>query len=204
MREEPVVEQLLQRASAGEELALSQLIERTLPGLRAYVARRLDRTTASKESVSDLVQSACREVIQGYDAFEYEGELPFRAYLYRTAMNKVIDRRRYYRAEKRSTAQVLSLQDVPDGATTDRMREGNPGPDQVVVQREEIDLLDKAWAQLPEDLREILMLRRVYGLSNRRAAEQLGSTEARTRHLLARALARLTTLYDDDCPALEN
>ena len=181
-----------------QEPALGVLIERTLPALRAFVARRLDRSTASKESVSDLVQSACREVIQNFEGFEYEGELPFRAYLYRTALNKVIDKRRYYHAEKRGANRDIALQELSDNDAAGQASEACDGPPERLLHQEEIDLLENAWGQLPEELREILTLRRIWGLSNRRAAERLGTTRARARRLFGRALARLTALYDTE------
>ena len=51
-----------------------------------------------------------------------------------------------------------------------------------------------AFAQLPEDYREVITLSRVVGLSHGQIASQLGKSEGAVRVLLHRALARLSGL----------
>ena len=51
-----------------------------------------------------LVQSVCRKVIEHIDRFEHRSEAGFKQWLYRTAERKIIDRYRYYTADKREAA----------------------------------------------------------------------------------------------------
>ena len=60
--------------------------------------------------------------------------------------------------------------------------------------REQIGLLEGAFDELPEDYREVILLFHVVGLSHREVAERMDRTEAATRNLLSRALARLSRL----------
>ena len=58
---------------------------------------------------------------------------------------------------------------------------------------EELEHLASAFAALPPDWREVILLARVRGLSHAEIARTLGRTESATRTLLSRALARLAT-----------
>ena len=83
---------LLRQASGGDDAALGELLARHLPGLRAYVRQRTGQAIRARESVSDLVQSVCREVIQHADRFQYGGEVGFKPWLYKTALRKIANR----------------------------------------------------------------------------------------------------------------
>ena len=80
---------------------MDALLERHLPGLFAFMRLRAGEFLRRRESVSDLVQSVCREVLADPGDFSYRGEGQFRRWLYTTALRKIIDKGRYYRAEKR-------------------------------------------------------------------------------------------------------
>ena len=60
--------------------------------------------------------------------------------------------------------------------------------------REEVERLRAALSKLPENYRQVIHLAHVDGLSHREIAERLGISEANSRVLLSRALARLATL----------
>ena len=71
---------LLERASQGDPSAVDALLQRHLPGLQDFVRRNLGQLVQRKESSSDLVQSACREVLEHAGRFQYDGEEGFRRY----------------------------------------------------------------------------------------------------------------------------
>ena len=62
----------------------------------------------------------------------------------------------------------------------------------------ELERLEAAFAELPPAWREVIVLVRLSGLSHAEAARRLGRSEASTRTLLSRALARLATRLEDD------
>jgi DNA-directed RNA polymerase specialized sigma24 family protein len=51
----------------GDQLAIEALLERHLPGLRAFVRLRAGPAVRTRESTTDVVQSACREVLAHFD-----------------------------------------------------------------------------------------------------------------------------------------
>ena len=74
---------------------MDRLLERHVPSLRKFLRLRCGPRIRDMESVSDLVQSVCREALQELDDFEYRGEPAFRAWLFRLAERRVVDRVRF-------------------------------------------------------------------------------------------------------------
>ena len=98
---------LIQSAAGGNAASVNLLLDRYLPGLRAFIRLRTDATMRAKESTSDLAQSVCREVLEHIDRYQYRGEEGFKYWLYTTALRKIADRHKYYGAEKRDAAREL-------------------------------------------------------------------------------------------------
>ena len=174
---------------ARSEPSIESLLERNLEDVAAYVRNNLDPALRAKESVSDVVQSVCREVLDRKDDLSFKDEIAFRTYLYRSALRKVIDRRRYYLAAKRDVAREVALQtgdgDVP------------PSPEEAT---EALDRFEAAFAQLSETHQEVISLRRIFGMDAEAAGQRLGISASETRKRLARALARLAVVMGDHHP----
>jgi RNA polymerase sigma factor (sigma-70 family) len=169
---------------------LDELLERHLPELRAYLRRRARGLLAARESASDLAQSVCREVIEHVDRFEH-GERgaveSFRAWLYRTAERKLVDRYRYYTATKRDGVRVEE-----DGDGNGSSRLPLPAtPSHQAVAREELAAAEAALARLEPAQREAILLSRVEGLPHAEIARRMGRSEGAVRNLVYRGLAQV-------------
>jgi RNA polymerase sigma-70 factor (ECF subfamily) len=183
-------ETLVTHASQGDAEAMDALLERHLPGLRAYVRLHAGPLLRQRESCSDLAQSVCREVLQAMRGFEYRGEAPFCKWLYQKALSKLQMRQRYYLADKRSPARERALAD--EGGT--QLREiyaSICSPSQVAIRNEDLALLEATFDQLPDDYRKVISLAHIVGLAHAEIAEEMGRSEIAVRSLLHRALARL-------------
>jgi RNA polymerase sigma-70 factor (ECF subfamily) len=189
-------QQLIQRASGGDVVAVDVLLERHLPGLRRYVEQNLSPALRAKESSSDLVQSVCREVLAGLGHFEYRGEAAFRSWLYQAALRKLIDRHRYYKAEKRDpgreavplTGTALSQEEL------ERLATSMASPSRSAMMHEEIARLEQGFARLAEADQRVIRMVYVEGLTHAQVAEREGINVVNSRKLLSRALARLSKL----------
>lgn len=187
-------QRLVDQASQGDAQAIEQLLGMHLPGVRAFVRLRMSPDLRGKESVSDVVQSACREVLQHMGRFEYRGEGNFKHFLYTTALRKVLNKDRYYHKAMRDVRR-----EAERGATHEASRDDSLSqiyqtlstPSGHVMTKESIERLERAFDDLPEDYREVVLLSRLMGLSHREIASQLGRSELATRSLLARALTTL-------------
>lgn len=171
---------------------LEVLFARNLHHVRAFVRLRIDAVTRDNEAISDVVQSACREVLAN-EAFEFRGEVAFRSYLCQAALHKIRDRRRHYLAKKRRAGTTTPI-DPGDSQIELVYRTSLFDPARGAIRAEEITLLEAAFERLPEDYREVLTLYRIVGLSITDLARQFGRTEGAVKALLGRAMGRLTSL----------
>ncbi len=186
---------LVEHATRGDAPALRELLERYLPPVRAYLRLRADRMLLDKESVSDLAQSVCRDVLEQLDRFRYDGEDGFRRWLFKTAERKVLDRHAYYKAKKRAP-DAGPVGDGPGSASPDldatlACYRQLVTPSQHAIAREQLERVERAIAELPDDLRQVVVLSRVVGLSRSAVAEEIGKSEGAVRMMLHRALARV-------------
>jgi len=188
---------LIQAASEGDGVAVDVLLERNLPGLRAYIRLNAGQLVRAKESCSDLVQSVCREVLQDVGGFEYQGEAAFRQWLYTAALRKVMDKHRFYKQQKRDAAKEVAAPGTESspGDLLDQYG-GFYTPSHDAAMKEELERVEGAFDELPDDYREVITLARIVGLPHKEIAEKMGRTEVATRHLLARAMARLAGILD--------
>lgn len=187
---------LLHRAGRGDEPAVRTLLERYLPGLRAFVRLNTGRLLRSKESCSDLVQSACREVLQHADDFVYGGEAGFKQWLFRTAMRKIVHRHEHWHAAKRDADRELETSDsAATGDTTELLEcyRAFYTPSQQAAAREELERVEAAFDRLPQTQRQVIVMAKILGMSRAEIGAELGRSELAVRTLLSRALAQLAT-----------
>ena len=172
---------------------METLLQQHLEGLRRYLDQHAGDLVGAKESSSDLVQSVCREVLErlATDRLHYQGEAEFRSWLYGAALLKVKKRRRYYRSARRDVAREQPLAGQEGESLRVPFRRS---PSSVVAAREEVRLLRAALQRLPDRYRKIVEMAQWEGLSHGAIARRLEISEAHSRVLLARALARLATI----------
>ncbi len=142
------------------------------------------------EQSSDLVQSVCREALEDR-GFEFRSAPEFRAWLWVTALNKLRDRLRYAGAAKRDAAR--EDRDSDTGAPHE-VAGPDRSPSEAAAAKEEAALLERAFAELPDDQRKVLELSHMQGMSHAAIGERIGRTELAVRSLVYRAMARLSTL----------
>jgi RNA polymerase sigma factor (sigma-70 family) len=186
----------IQRARLGDNEALESLLALHLPGLRGFLQNRAGDVIRGKETVSDLVQSTCREVLQDLSAHDFEDEVHFKHWLYQAALRKVVDRARHWRAERRDVAREAR---EPGGADADSvegrllagLEEALGTPSQVAMGREELRRVEAALNRLPKEQRNLILMARFLDLPHREIARQTGQAEGTVRVQLMRALAAL-------------
>lgn len=182
--------QTLAAATRGDPAAVSDLLQRYLPGLRQFVRLRAGVVVQGREEHSDIVQSACRDVLESLARYRYGGEDGFRRWLYRTALRKIADRHEYYRAQKRDVGRQAQM------ASGSGYVGDHTSPSQDAIANEEAKRIEQALADLPDDYREVIVLAKYVGLSRREIASEMGRSELAVRTLLSRALAQLAERLD--------
>ena len=192
-------DRLVDRTTQGDAAALEALLERHLPSLLVYVRLHAGELLRRKEASQDLVQSVCREILASMDRFEHRGAPAFRAWLFAKALGKIRDRQRYWLAGRRDARRERELTDSVSGAIDHAaVRPQFASPSQAAIGEEEMRRLEDAFEELPEDYRQVITLARIVGLPHAEIAAQMERSEAATRVLLYRALARLGRLMDGE------
>lgn len=101
-------EALLQQAAAGDGRALQSLLVQHLPSLVAFVRLQAGPAVRAKESISDLAQSVCVEVLCDATQFAYQGEAQFRQWLFLQVLRKIQNRHRHHRAARRDVRREVA------------------------------------------------------------------------------------------------
>ncbi len=162
------------RAKSGDREAIRYLYVRYANNIYSYVASLL-RNHHEAEDVTQQVFAKLPDSLQRYE----DRGAPFLSWLVRLARNAAIDQLRSRRAVP--VAEPILAEAPDDGASRDRR-----------------EILRAALAGLPEDQREIIVLRHVGGLAPAEIAARLGRSESAVNglhHRGRRALrAELTRL----------
>lgn len=174
---------------------LERLLEANLGGLRAFLRVRVGARLRAQLGHSDLVQSVCREVLQGAERFEFQGDAAFRGWLFTTALRKIVEKDRRLRAARRDVEREVPIDAGPDDGADAGVLQGYADattPSMIAMGKEGAAKLEEAFDDLSEEHREIITLSRFAGLSHAQIALQLGKNEEACRQLLRRALIRLS------------
>ena len=188
-------------AIGGDPAALGELFGRNLPKLVAFLRVHAGNRLLARESASDLAQSVCREVLADAHRLDYRGEEAFRKMLFLQATRKILDRDRYVHGQCRSPAREVRAGGADsEGADLLDCYATLGTPSRHAGAREELERFENALAQLPEEQRQVVGMHRLLQLSYEEIASQLQKTESAVRGLVARGLARLSTLLREPGP----
>lgn len=179
--------ELFGQATQGDRNALEQMLQRYLPHLHAYVHARLGDALEPRESSVDVVQSVCRQVLASRATHEFADEEHFRAWLFTAAVNKMREKFRHHRGQRRAVAREAGALDESAFAVAAAF----PTPSQDAIGKETAAAVAASLAALGEEHREVVTLARIVKLPHRVIAEVMQRSEPAVRKLLGRALLEL-------------
>lgn len=185
-------------ASHGDERAVGWLLERHIPAVLAYVRANAGANLLAREASVDLVQSACREVLQDLSRYDYRDEAGFRHWLLLSAERKILERARHHGRQKRGEGRAATPLSAVESGLLQRAYAGVCTPSRDAMAREELARAERALQSLTPEHREVILLVRVVGLSHADAGLQLGKTERAVTSLLHRALTEFALAMGDD------
>jgi RNA polymerase sigma-70 factor, ECF subfamily len=186
------IERLAAAASRGDAVSIEQVLVRYLPRLHAFLRAQIDANARLGESVSDLAQSTCRELLAAGPEFTWQGEARFRSWLFTAALNKVRTRLRRQNTQKRQHGRDdgADLGDLTD------LRAALHSPSREAIGNEANEELVRALDVLQPAQREVIALARLAGLPIAEVAQVMGRTESAVRTLLSRSLVALSAVMD--------
>lgn len=133
------------------------------------------------DDVDDLVQEAFSRLLKAYDSGPIVNP---RAYLFVVSRNLALNQLRHLRYERPQGAEMVDPLSIVDEINS---------PAESVASQEELQHLIKAIQSLPKRCRQIITLRKIYGLSQKEVASHLGisvhTVEAQGRIGLRKCIA---------------
>jgi RNA polymerase sigma-70 factor, ECF subfamily len=188
-------DKLIEEARNGNIDRLGRLLEMYRRYLRLLANIEIGRNLQAKLDASDLVQDTLLEAHRNFPKFQGTSETQFVCWLRQImAANLANLLRRYLgtqgrnvRLERELVIHLDQSSRLLDRGLVDR---GN-SPSQQAFHREQSVLLADALEQLPEDYREVLVLRHLECLSFAEVSRRMGRSVDSVEKLWVRGLARL-------------
>ncbi len=183
-------ESLLRAAEQGDRAALSRLVDMHRAYLRRVIDLRMDQALRGRVDPSDIVQET--QMVANKRIKDYIQRRPasFKLWLRGEAMQQVAAHyRRHVTADRRSVQRECSISDASGILLAKGLLAGTPS--RVVAEKEIAHRVRELVDDLPENDREILLLRYVEQLSNAEAAKLLSIEPATARKRHGRGLKRL-------------
>ena len=171
---------LLERFKRGDEDAVSQLVERSIPPLQRWARGRLPQWARSLAETQDLVQHAVLRALPHLKKFEARHPGALQAYLRQAVHNHIRDEIRKVKGRP-----------VPAELPDDQPDDG-PSPLERAIGQESLERYEAALQRLRPEDREAIIVRIELGHSYAEVAEELGKPSIAAAHMaVSRALVRL-------------
>ncbi len=174
----PDERELVRRASQGDESAF-ELLMRTHESRMYAVALRM---CANREDAQDCLQEAMLRIYRAMSNFKFQSS--FATWAYRITMNTCLDELR--RRKLRTATSLDVLLDTGWSPTDD-----GETPEQYSIASEQRRMLEKAIADLPEDMRAAIVLRDVQGFSYDEIARMLEANVGTIKSRISRGREKL-------------
>ncbi len=189
----PTDEELLTRLRRGEHDLFGLLVRRHERELYGYLRRYI----GDPELAADVFQNTCLAVFTKIQ--QYEPGRSARPWLYAIATNQAIDamRRRARRKDARGVPLLPADDDGPDATASlfDLLERPAPGPDEIAEGEELRQLVRTAVDDLPDLLRQVVVLTYFQGMKYQDAADVLGVPLGTVKSRLHAALVKLTECW---------
>jgi RNA polymerase sigma-70 factor (ECF subfamily) len=167
---------------------------------------RLDRKIQQRVDVSDVVQDVFIEANRRLTRYLENPVMPFHLWLRQIAKDRIIDAYRRHRVsakrsvDKEHQGRVALGPDQTSLALVNQLVDGEMTPAAAVTRRELAERVEQTIAELPEQDREILLMRHYEQLSNQEVADTMGLSQPAAGMRYLRAIRRLreTLLADGE------
>ena len=177
---------LAREASRGNQNAYAQLVRRH----RAALNQAARSFGIPETDIDDVVQESL--IAAWHHLADYDPSRPFRAWLFRIALNKMRDLQRF-----RKVRHFLFAAIGFDRTESTALVDASPSPEQHSAARAELDRVVVTLGRLDSHLREALVLTALVGMSQTEAADTLGTTVKTIEGRVTRARAQLSGFLNE-------
>jgi RNA polymerase sigma-70 factor (ECF subfamily) len=182
-------DELVDAAQRGVSSAFDELLTR----YRKQLYRTVQRLTASADETEDVVQEATLRAFVNIGRFRKEAR--FSTWLIAIGVNSAICSRR--KSSRVHWVYLDQTNEISGEGQTCELPDAHPTPEQECIDRELLELVQRAMWKLPRPYRSVLQTRNLDEVSMRNAARDLGITPGafkgrlwRARSMLLRGLKR--------------
>src|SRR6266567_7296594 len=154
----PTVEALIQRCLKGDQLAWEAIVRQ----YRRKVFNVAYKFVGRHDEAEDLTQDIFLKIFKSLDTFDRRAN--FQTWLISVSRNLCIDHYRSVRKERETIDRDVDAADLAPAAP-------EPGPVAALEQRDRVELLRRAMAELPDTLRAAVLMRDIQELSYQEIAD---------------------------------
>jgi RNA polymerase sigma-70 factor (ECF subfamily) len=189
----PDVAHWLPAARQGSAPARGKVFEACRGYLLMVAHQHLDPDLQAKGGASDLVQQTFLAAEQHFDQFRGTTEAELLGWLRQALLNNLAEFQRHYR----QTAKARAALEVPLGGDTSsadpagRLPDAGPSPSQEAMAREEAEAVQRALERLPDEYRQVILLRHQEELPFEDIGRLMGRSANAAEKLWARAVRRM-------------
>ena len=191
----PSLLRLLEALRQGDAAAQGEVLLRYEPWLKLLARLQIDTRFQGKFAESDIVQQTLLEACRDLPKFRGGTEAELLAWLKQILAHVLAHEiRRYHGTQQRDLDREVSLEDALAQSSQRlgaMLADSGSSPSARASDREQEVLLADVLAKLPDDYREVIILRNLEGLSHEEVARRMGRATGAVRMLWVRALAAL-------------
>jgi RNA polymerase sigma-70 factor (ECF subfamily) len=185
-RNEPSDEELLRRFNEGDAEVFEVLVRRYERPLYNFILRSVRR----RERADELLQDVFLKVVQR--SGDFKGNSKFSTWLYTIARNLCIDHSRKMVFRRHKSLDAPGRSDGEDGPTLlERTASEDPRTDRAVIAKDLQARITAAVEELPEEQKEVFLMRQVQGMAFKDIADVVGVPENTVKSRMRYALERL-------------
>ena len=192
---------LVALAKSGDESAREQLYRAYGPRVLWLVRLRMGKELRTRLESVDLVQDVLYSTFKDLQNFTYKNEGDFIRWISRITENRLCENLTRLHAVKRDIRREVRLDNnsptLADSLAVAMEPIDVTTPSAIVSKREDFEKLARAIDTLKPEYREVIVLTKIEGLSYKDIAERLGKSPDAIRMLLSRAIASLSSAFEN-------
>ena len=192
---------LMASARDGCSESLGSLLEMYRSYLRLIASLQLSGQFQDKFSASDVVQASFLQAHKGFQDFQGNSEGELIAWLRKILLSQLMMEVRRYSAQARDVKMERRLHQQFDQSSVmlaGMLAANVETPSQTVLKRERAVILADTLAALPENYRQVIVLRHLRGYRFSEVAEEMQQSVDSVKAIWRRAIGRLRSLLGDD------
>lgn len=172
--------QFIENLKAGDPAAFDQLVNRYSSDIYALLARLTEDT----EEAKDLTQETFLRVLRNIKSFR--GEADIKTWLFRIAINESRNRRRWWMRRKKNVTVSLEAETETLGLNERIASPNSENPEMAAINHERGQAIRQALQELPQNYREVIVLRDIEGLTYEEIASALQANVGTIKSRIAR------------------